>query len=385
MTPTLTRLRIDAHGTVVSSQPGTDCQSHMAAWCCVLPSGRWLVSYRAARDKNNTLQRVMLTWSDDEGKSWSKPFTPFADRKVSGKFGQFRAMACTALGGQQLVAALWWVDASEPHKPFFNEKTEGIFDSYLFIARSEDGGVHWTEPQRVDAERFDKFPCPMTGPILVFPSGEWAAQFEPNRPYDDGTVAHHYMPAFIFSRDAGKTWGGAVQPQIDPQHVICYGDQRPSVLDDGTLIDFFWTFNTATGKFLNIHAASSRDSGRTWSPMWDTGVVTQPGPARSLPDGRIALVYVDRTGSPAIKLRVSDDGGRTFPAETELTLHQPGLASQSRDKQNIKEMWDELQKLYSIGLPHMEKLPNGDLLVVFYSGPKTDETDIRWVRVGTVS
>src|ERR1051326_382308 len=265
MTLTSEKLKIVGAGAVAPSQPGTEQQNRMAAWCCALPTGRWLVSYRAARDKNNTLQCVLLTWSDDEGKTWRKPFAPFADRKVAGKLGQFRAMGCTALGGQRLVAALWWVDASEPHKPFFNEKTEGIFDSYLFLARSEDGGASWSEPQQVDTGAFAKFPCPMTGPILVLPNGEWVAQFEPNRPYEDGTVKHHYMPAFLFSRDAGKTWSGAVQPNVDPQHVICYGDQRPSVLDDGTLIDFLWTFHTATGKFLNIHVASSRDGGRTRS------------------------------------------------------------------------------------------------------------------------
>jgi hypothetical protein len=221
----------------------------------------------------------------------------------------------------------------------------------------------------------------MTGPILVLPNGEWVAQFEPNRPYKNGSVAHHYMPAFIFSRNDGTTWGGAVQPEVDSRHVICYGDQRPSVLDDGSLIDFFWTFNTATAKFLNIHAASSSDGGLTWTPMWDTGVSGQPGPARSLPDGRLALVYVDRTGAPGIKLRMSDDRGRTFPTETELTLHQPGLESQMREKKNIKDMWTELQEIYSVGMPHMERLPDGDLLVTYYTGPHADHTAIEWVRV----
>src|ERR1043166_3859990 len=158
-------LRITGHGTVVASSPGTDTQSHIAPWCCVLPSGRWLVSYRAARDKNNTLQRAMVTWSDDEGQTWSEPFAPFADRAVNGKIGQFRHMQCAALGGNRLVASLWGVDASEPHKPFFNEKTEGIFDSILFIAKSDDGGAHWSEPTRGNTAPFDKFPCPPTGPI----------------------------------------------------------------------------------------------------------------------------------------------------------------------------------------------------------------------------
>jgi len=321
----------------------------------------------------------MVTWSDDEGATWSKPITPFADRSVDGKTGQIRFMACTALGGNRVVAALWWVDASEPHMPFFNEKTEGIFDSLLFVSTSDDNGEHWSEPTRVNTSPFDKFPCPSTGPILQLPNGEWAAHFEPNRPYEGG-VAHHYMPAFTFSRDEGKTWSGAVQPAVDPEHHICYGDQRPSVLDDGTVIDFFWTFDTRNGKFLNIHACSSKDFGHTWSALWDTGVQGQPGPAQSLPDGRIALVYVDRSGTPAIKLRISNDHGRSFPATSDIVVHEPGLDSQSREKQNIQDMWAELKK-YSVGLPDMRKLPKGELLVTYYTGPHADQTDIEWVRI----
>src|SRR5512134_3207241 len=111
----MNRLHIVDRGTVATSQPGTEFQSHIAAWCCALPGGRWVVTWRAARDKNNTLQRVLISWTDDEGRTWSKPFAPFSDCKVNGKLGQFRAMACTALGCQRLIAALWWVDASEPH------------------------------------------------------------------------------------------------------------------------------------------------------------------------------------------------------------------------------------------------------------------------------
>jgi len=218
--------------------------------------------------------------------------------------------------------------------------------------------------------------------VLVLPNGDWAAQFEPNRPYDR-VEKHHYMSAFTFSRDQGRTWGNAVQPPHDPEHHICYGDQRATILPNGTVLDFFWTFDARTGKFLSIHASASKDSGRTWRSLWDTGVAGQPGTPAALPDGRIALIYIDRSGPPAIKLRVSDDGGQTFPEPTELVLHQPGLAAQTRDKRGIKDLWSEFQQLYSVGHADSKLLPDGDLLVTFYSGPRTDETNIEWVRVST--
>jgi hypothetical protein len=373
-------LKIIGHGTAVTSQPGTDRQSCCHAWVCALPAGRWVVTYRAAKDKNNTLQQTLVTWSDDEGQTWSAPVTPFLDRMVNSKMGQFRAMACSALGEKRLVASLWWVDASVPSKPFFNETTEGIFDSHLFLSTSEDGGERWSEPVQVNTAPFDRWPCPLTGPVLLMPNGDWACQFEPNRPYDPPPPPHHYMPAMIFSRNQGKTWGGAVQPALDPQHRICYGDQRPSVLANGTVFDLFWTFDTQTAKFLNIHSCASRDSGKTWTPVRDTDVFGQPGPARSLPDGRIAMVYVDRRDVPAIKLRISEDGGLTWPADTEMTLRQPGIGSQTIDKRNTQDMWTEL-KTYSLGLPDSKTLPDGDLLVTYYTGPQADHTDIEWARL----
>jgi len=174
-----------------------------------------------------------------------------------------------------------------------------------------------------------------------------------------------------------------VQPPHDTEHKVCYGDQRATVLKDGTVLDYFWTFHSGAGKYLNIHASASDDSGRSWRPLWDTGIDGQPGTPAQLADGRIALIYIDRSGSPAIKMRVSDNGGRTFLAQTELVLHQPSLGVQTRDKQNVKDMWTEFQTLYSIGHADSKALANGDLIVVFYTGPKADETHIAWVRVSS--
>ena len=106
----------------------------------------------------------------------------------------------------------------------------------------------------------------------------------------------------------------------------------------------------------------------------------QPAAPVSLADGRIVMVYVDRTGDPVIKLRVSRDGGRTWPPATEMPLSQPGPGSQSAKKGSLREAWTEMER-FSLGLPAAAKLPDGDILVVFYSGPEPDLTDIRWLRV----
>ncbi len=46
----------------------------------------------------------------------------------------------------------------------------------------------------------------------------------------------------------------------------------------------------------------------------------------------------------------------------------------------MQDAWAEMGA-YSLGLPTTALLPDGDVLVVFYAGPNSDQTDIRWVRV----
>ena len=92
------------------------------------------------------------------------------------------------------------------------------------------------------------------------------------------------------------------------------------------------------------------------------------------------MAYIDRTSEPILKLRLSEDGGRTWPEASEVLLYQLGAPTQIWDKSSMQDAWAEMG-CYSLGLPATALLPNGDLLVVFYAGPESNQTDIRWVRV----
>jgi hypothetical protein len=184
----------------------------------------------------------------------------------------------------------------------------------------------------------------------------------------------------MFSRDAGKTWPEYSNASSDPDNRIFYWDQRPAILPDGRILDWFWTYDNTAAKYLNIHARESGDNGRTWSAMWDTGVAGQPAAPVMLADGRLAMVYVDRENAPVIKLRVSADGGRSWPQASEEALYESQLPMQTRRKGSMQDAWSEMGK-FSLGLPATTLLPGGDVLVLFYSGLQNDQTDIRWLRV----
>ena len=368
-------------GTVFAGAKGSDVQSAVFPGICVLPSGRWLSGFRAAPTKGGSVgHKVLTTWSDDEGRSWREPIEPFVPPTIDGKPGVCRSAQFTSIGGSDVLAMICWVDHSDPMLPFFNEETEGLLDTRILLARSDDDGKTWSEPVLVDTSPFN-VPTAITGPVLCLKNGELACQFETNKHYWDTSPWRHES-VLKFSSDGGETWPEHSVVTSDPDRRYFYWDQRPGVLADGTVLDLFWTFDRKEAVYLNIHARSSTDHGRTWSDLWDTGVPGQPAPPVSLPDGGIAMVYVDRTAAPVIKVRASSECGRTWPGATETTLAEAEAGSQTWRKSKMQDAWAEMGA-FSIGLPATALLSNGDVLVLYYSGPETDFTGIHWARLRT--
>lgn len=372
-------MKITGQGIVFKSKSASDIQSCCFPSIAVLPSGRWFCACRAAPTKKGTAgQHVVTRWSDDEGRSWSKMRAPFKPSPVEGKAGLFRGFITTPLGGRQILGVLCWVDHSDPTLDFFNEKTEGLLDTRIFLTLSRDAGQTWSKPRIADTYPITK-PLPLTGPILLTSDGRWACQFEVNKHYHDPRPWRH-ASMLMFSADCGRTWDEFVVVTNDPANRFFYWDQRPVVIGKKQILDLFWTYDNRKAGYLNIHARQSLDDGRTWSAIWDTGVPGQPAAPVPLQDDRIAMVYVDRTGVPTIKARISADGGKTWPKKTEAVLFRPPTINQTRNKKSMRDAWSEMAR-FSTGLPQTAVLPNGDFVVVFYTGPETDKTDIRWIRV----
>lgn len=372
-------MNIVKKGLVYSGKDTEKFRSCAFPGIAVLPGGRWICSFRAAPEKGPLDgQEVMLTWSDDEGSTWTQPITPFDSPKVEGKPGLFRTAYITPLDEKKIMAVLCWVDYSNPGLPFFNEETEGLMDTKIFTAESTDMGETWSEPELVDVKGFN-MPVPITGPILALDNGELACQFELNKHYND-VVEWRHSSVLAFSKDKGKTWYDSSIVSSHPENRIFYWDQRPAVMNDGRILDVFWTFDRKDAKYLNIHGRESVDNGKNWTEMWDTGVPGQPAAPVHLNNGHIGMVYVDRTGSPTIKIRLSKDGGYTWPEDTELKIYSSTYDKQEYGKKSMQDAWEEMGK-FSVGLPATTRLANGDILVVFYAGPETDQTDIHWTRI----
>jgi hypothetical protein len=79
-------------------------------------------------------------------------------------------------------------------------------------------------------------------------------------------------------------------------------------------------------------------------------------------------------------MRASLDGGRTWAAESEIIIEKPSLESQNIEKRSMQDAWSEMAA-FSLGLPATAVANNGDIVVVYYAGASTDQTDVKWARV----
>lgn len=369
-------MRITDRGII--TKPLNDKNFNSNAFPCIekLPSGRWLAGFKAAEKKGDCdFQHAVMTWSDDEGKTWITPYEPVKLPDIKGVPGQSRGLYFLSLGGKRVLMLSNWVDSSDMSKPYYNPENESLKDTRIFISFSEDDGQTWSEPELMDTDPVND-PVPLTGAPFMLKDGTIACQFEVNKHEWDNSKWVH-KSAMIFSRDGGKTWGEVVKVTEEPD--MYYWDQRPNVMSDGTTItDFFWTLDGKSQKYLNIHARKSTDGGRTWGDIWDTGIYGQPGQPVDLGDGRLATIEIDRSIRPIITARTSPDFGRTY--DEALVVYDSNLNKQDSRNMGMNDAWDEMAR-FSVGHPNLLKLGNGEILAYYYAGNHCDNTSIEFVRI----
>lgn len=371
-------MKIIAQGKLPMGE-GTAHSSRTFPGFCLLPDGRMLAGFKGSPIKESLMgERDWLCFSSDGGRSWSEPYAPFPEEyEVDGRVCTFRGLYCTSLGGARVLALTSAVFHQGKDIPYFNTETEGLLDTDIYMATSDDYGRSFGPLTKMDTTPYNQ-PVPLTGPALRLPDGTLMCQFELNKTYLDETPWVH-SSVVIFSKDNGQTWGGPVAITRDPD--MYHWDQRPAVLENGRLLDLFWSFDRRKADYLNIHASESLDGGISWSPVWDTGLPGQPGAPADLGDGRIAAIAIDRSGRPTIYIKTSADGARSFDGEPFVVYQAPqALVPQETDKASMQDAWSEMGA-FAVGHPGMLKLPGGNLLAYYYAGPHTNRTDICWAEI----
>jgi BNR repeat-like domain len=335
--------------------------------CCFpsiarLADGTFLATWRVGSRKDSADGVLMLSGSRDEGRTWSAaqemPLGRYADLAGEVHYGPL-----TVLGPGHVLAALMWVDRSDPELPLFHPTTEGLLPIRTLFCESGDDGRSWSDYREMDTAPYDS-PMPITGPVLQLPDERLACQFEVNKHYEE-TQPWRHAAAWKISSDGGGTWPECVEIAHDPTGRLMYWDARYAVRADGFCVAAFWTYDRQAERDATIHLSISRDGGRQWSAPKDVGIVGQICQPLFVDDGRLLLVYVDRFASRSIRAVLTDDLGETFSGETVVYEHPRAHVAEGHSNNTA----DYLQEMDVWTFGRVEGLASeGVVSLVYYAG-----------------
>lgn len=292
--------------------------------------------------------KVQMVRSTDDGETWSPPQTiadgPIDDRDagvVQLPDGEIFVTYFTSTAYRN--SAL--MKANPEFKAFDDKLTPEIRakSTGKFAVRSRDNGKTWTEPERLTM--IGQAPH---GPTLL----------------RDGSLLQlgRYWDQYRFtiitaerSTDGGRTW-----KLLCPAVPDTNGENgRPNVfhepyatqLPDGTIVgQLRREYGEPRNDANYLRQTTSKDGGRTWTPMVKTPMYGLPPHLVSLPDGKLVSVYGRRGGKCRAECAaISEDKGQTWDVDNEIIL------AYSPDRRGD-----------AMGYPASCVLANGDILTVYY-------------------
>ncbi len=371
-------MRIKARSTLNAAEPGTSRAAATFPTFCVLADGSFLASYSIGSTKDSDDLTVELRQSTDGGATWDEPRRPF-ETTVGGRRGSLKFAPITRMDGDRLIVVCLWIDREAfPGQPLFNPVTEGCLPMAIVVADSFDSGATWTPWRRVPMPA-DVGPPSLTTGLLRFPSGRLLLSVETNKEFLDDSPWFQRV-VHLWSDDDGATWSEPVTAVADPTGRIANWDQRGAVAPDGRLASFAWIYDFKAVGYRNILRRISADEGRTFGEPVDLGFADQPSHPAILPDGRVALAWVDRFGSRSIRARSAASIDAPFESASEVVLFEAAPVTAATSSGTTGDALVEMGT-WSYGLAYAEALPDGDVGVVHYAPGPAGGIEVRWVRL----
>ncbi len=348
---------------------------------CVLRSGTIVCGFEVGSAKHAVDATIGICRSRDSGVTW---------QPLEHRFTTTLAGVAGSLGGAEMVEIaprrlqLWttWFDRSEPARPLFDPQTEGILHSKLLLSTSSDEGETWSPWQEIATPGLSG--CATTGPIIQWSDGTLAYAFESFKEFDDPRPARH-AAWLLTSRDDGRTRSEPLLVANDPAGSRLYWDQRLCPTDrPGEFVAMFWTHDRAGQRDLNVHLRRAAIDGNRISgdPIRATTIPGQIAAPLLLDDRRLLAFVVDRTRPGTMKLWQSRDGGRSWPVDDCLLVHEHeerAAVTEHGDAIDFAQYWEDMGK-WSFGHPAIRPLRPGKVLLVYYAGTP-DCMSIRWARI----
>ncbi len=344
-----------------------------------LSDGTVLLTFRLGSDREGADGHTAVMVTGDRGETWELRSLSLAEREWDGWPGETRGWYVAELSPGELLASVLWTDRTDPGAPWIHPTTQGLLGMRVYHLRSSDGGRTWPDRRRIDLSPHGG--ASNTGPVLRLAGGALAQPFEHWKEYEDPSPGR---PAawLRLSTDEGATWPEDVLVAQDADGARYFWDQRIETHpDDGRLVNMFWTHAPDDGRDLDVHVSWGSPDGRDWTEPVGTGLPGQHCQPISLGGDRLVAVYSHRGDPPGIRAVLSEDFGKTWDRSTEITVWssvaggEPG-ADRPRSQD---EYWNDMGA-WQFGHPRGVRLPDGEILVVFYGGSGVTRS-ARWARL----
>ena len=364
-------MRIRVEGHVTAWEPSSDDPVGHACEPRILrqSTGDILLAHRAGTRRESNDGRPHLLRSADGGHRWESLGRPLDALGAEG--WDLRAAALAELPSGELLTVVVALDKSLD-RPTYNPETEGLVPVANHVAVSSDDGRTWRRLADLAGG-----PVPQTASqgLLVLPNGDVLCTFETFKQYDEpGTW--RYLGGLLRSTDAGETWGDCVisaasDPDGDP-HDTMWWDPRIARLASGELVQFMYAFRHRSRTEGPVHAAWSRDDGRTWTLPASTGLPGQASYPVPLEDGRLVLLQQRRGHEQSIVAHASRDGGRTFDPGSETVVYRHEATSAPAADGSLSA-FDYLMSMdrFTFGHPCGVATGEDEVLAIWYAGGVT--------------
>ena len=337
-------MNITVKETKIICQNPTNPHHNYFAWPSVarLHDGRLAMVTSGFRMKHVCpFGKVVISYSDDEGKTWTRPTvvmdTPLDDRDAGIlPFGENSVMI-TSFNNTVNMQRKW---NRERNHPYINgyldtinvEKAEERFLGSTFVI-SHDDTKTFGEVMRIPVTA-PHGPCLMPDGSILYVG----RQFSPT----DMIQEHECIDSYRVFSDGSYEKLGSIE-NIAPELLSC--EPHTIALADGTVIVHIRVQNSNT---FTIYQAESHDGGRTFTKPH--ALLSQKGGAPAhllaLSDGTLISVYGYREAPYGIKMMYSTDKGETWSVGHDI--HVNGIS-------------------HDLGYPASVELANGDILTVFYA------------------
>lgn len=337
-----------------------------------LADGTLICGFKLGPEKLCATDRMVLMQSADEGRTWGRLFDGF-DTTFQGTPGSYSGGYLVELdptgpgGSGRLLISLHWIDRSDPTRPLSNPETAGVLPMKYLLAESRDAGRSWSAPHEISLA-----PHPGTNPtgaIVRLHNGQLMLSYESWKEWD--AVEGEQSANVKRSADSGATWGEPITMASDPAKQLYYWDNRVTVQPGtGRPLAALWTHQVERGVDAPIHLVRGEPDGTRWSTPQSTPIQGQVAAPLFLDENRLLLVYVHRHDPPSMRAVLSDDAGKTWRLDEEVTLYESGQTRQAGMDQsrNEAEYWDDMTR-WTFGHPKAVRLNGGQVYVVFYAPP----------------